>query len=97
MVWAATTLAFFGFLSLGEPTCNSQFSPEIHITSNDVQFFPQESNPDFMTVHIKTSTTDLFRTGHTITAGKSGVPLCPISAMKKYLLTRTTSSGPLFT
>ena len=67
MIWATMTLAFFGFLRLGELTCNSKFSPEIHITSDDVKFFPHMSNPDFTTAYIKTSKTDPFRTGHTIT------------------------------
>lgn len=61
MIWATMTLAFFGFLRLGELTCNSKFSPEIHITSDDVKFFPHMSNPDFTTAYIKTSKTDPFR------------------------------------
>ena len=32
MIWAAMTLAFFGFLRLGELTCNSKFNPDIHLT-----------------------------------------------------------------
>ena len=63
------TLAFFGFLRLGELTCNSKFSSEIHITSDNVRFFPHMSNPEFTTMYIKTSKTDPFRTGHTITIG----------------------------
>ena len=96
MVWAAMTLAFFGFLRLGELTCNSKFSPEIHLAPRDVRFFPHQGNPDFMTLGIKASKTDPFRSGHTITIGKTGLPLCPISAMQKYLQARDTSSGPLF-
>ena len=30
MVWAAITLAFFGFLRIGELTCDSHFNPERH-------------------------------------------------------------------
>ena len=30
MIWAAMTLAFFGFLRLGELTCNSKFNKDIH-------------------------------------------------------------------
>jgi len=96
MVWAAMTLAFFGFLRLGELTCNSKFSPEIHLASGDVRFFPHQGNPDFMKLSIKASKTDPFRSGHTITIGKTGLPLCPILAMQKYLQARDTSSGPLF-
>ena len=31
MVWAAMTLAFFGFLRIGELTCNSIFEPKRHL------------------------------------------------------------------
>ena len=69
MIWATVNLAFFGFLRLGGLTCNSKFSPEIHITSDDVRFFPHMSNPDFTTLYIQTSKTGRFRNGHTITIG----------------------------
>ena len=36
MLWAAMTLAFFGFLRLGELTCNSKFNPDIHLTTDNV-------------------------------------------------------------
>ena len=84
MVWAAITLAFFGFLRLGELTCNSKFSPEIHLAPRDVRFFPHQGNPDYMTLGIEASKTGPFRSGHTITIGKTGLPLCPISAMFIY-------------
>jgi hypothetical protein len=32
MIWAAMTLAFFGFLRLGELTCNSKFNKDVHLT-----------------------------------------------------------------
>ena len=92
----ASAIVLFGFLRLGELTCNSKFSPEIHLAPRDVRFFPHQGNPDFMTLGIKASKTDPFRSGHTITIGKTGLPLCPISAMQKYLQARDTSSGPLF-
>ena len=96
MVWAAMTLAFFGFLRLGELTCNSKFSPEIHLAPRDVRFFPHQGNPDYMKLGIEASKTDPFRFGDTITIGKTGLPLCPIWAMQKYLQVRDTSPGPLF-
>ena len=36
MIWAAMTLAFFGFLRLGELTCNSKFNPDIHLTRDSI-------------------------------------------------------------
>ena len=36
MLWAAMTLAFFGFLRLGELTCNSTFDPKHHLMNRDI-------------------------------------------------------------
>ena len=97
MSWAAMTLAFFGFLRLGELTCNSKFNPEAHLKPDDVVFSSDQQLINAMFVKIKESKTDPFRTGHTITTGSSNTPLCPVLAMKKYLALRTTpSAGPLF-
>lgn len=40
MLWAAMTLAFFGFLRLGELTCNKKYSPDIHLSPDDINFGP---------------------------------------------------------
>ena len=87
MLWAAMTLAFFGFLRLGELTCNFKFNSETHLTVEDVSF-PPSSNADShesMSVLIKESKTDPFRVGQTITVGAcKSSPLCPVLAMKRY-------------
>ena len=43
MVWAAMTLAFFGFLRIGELTCDSHFHSERHLTLSDLVFMPKSS------------------------------------------------------
>jgi len=96
MIWAAMTLAFFGFLRLGELTCNKTFSPEIHISPDDITFLPSWASPKYMSVRIKISKTDPFRIGHTINIGITNRPVCPVMAMKTYLLARSTTPGPLF-
>ena len=98
MLWAAMTLAFFGFLRLGELTCNSKFNPDIHLTADNVSFSFNQSmhKPISMTILIKESKTDLFRVGQTITIGASSSTLCPVLAMKQYLSRRKLLSGPLF-
>ena len=85
MLWAAMTLAFFGFLRLGELTCNVKYSKDVHLSSENVTFFPNQSAPQHIFVFIKTSKTDPFRTGQSITIGKTDLPVCPVVAMKKYL------------
>ena len=98
MVWAAMTLAFFGFLRIGELTCDSHFNPERHLTISDLVFMPK-SSPKYMLVRIKVSKTDPFRKGQTIVIGRANSILCPISAMVAYLESRPPfpNPGPLFT
>ena len=97
MLWAAMTLAFFGFLLLGELTCNSTFDPKHLLMNSDITFMPR-SSPKYMLVQLKVSKTDPFRQGQAIVIGKTNSPLCPISAMVAYLNSRPSSldSGPLF-
>lgn len=96
MIWAAMTLAFFGFMRLGELTCNSKYSFEIHLSPSDVRFLPTLSHPDYMSIQVKISKCDPFRVGHTILIGKTNQPICPVKAMKMYLRARTNTPGPLF-
>ena len=84
MIWAAMTLAFFGFMHLGELTCNSKFSFETHLSPSDVRFLPSLSQPDYMSIQVKISKTDPFRFGHTILIGKTNQLICPVKAMKMY-------------
>ena len=88
MIWAAMTLAFFGFLRLGELTCNSKFNPTIHLTKDGIAFSSGVGTPErkakisCMTVYLKGFKTDPFRVGHTVTVGATDCPLCPVSARK---------------
>ena len=97
MLWAAFTLAFFGFLRSSEFTCNGLFDPSVHLTSNDITLVPNSHSPNLMLVHIKQSKTDPFQQDHTITIAKSSSPICSVMAMKVYLLqAQPPSSQPLF-
>ena len=97
MVWAAMTLAFFGFLRISELTCNSIFDPKLHLMVTDLTFMPH-SSPKYMLVRLKVSKTDPFRKGQTIVIGRTNSNLCPIFAMQAYLASRTPfpTTGPLF-
>lgn len=96
MIWAAMTLAFFGFMRLGELTCNSQFSSDAHLTPLDIIFHPSQSNPSHILVKVKVSKTDPFRMGHTLLIGQTNQSICLVNAMKLYLTRRGTAPGPLF-
>ena len=96
MLWAAMTLAFFGFPRLGKLTCNSTFDPKHHLMNRDITFMPR-SSLKYTLVCLKVSKTDPFSQGQTIAILKTNSHLCPISAMVAYLNSRTSSldSGPL--
>ena len=55
MIWAAMTLAFFGFLRLGEMSCNSPYSCTLHLSPGDVTFSPSFQNPEHISARIKIS------------------------------------------
>ena len=95
MVWAAMTLAFFGFLRIGELTCDSHFNPERRLAFSDLVFMPK-SSPKYMLAQFKVSKTDPFRKGQTIVIGKANSHLCPLSAMLAYLESHTPfpTTGP---
>ena len=98
MLWAAFTLAFFGFLRASEFTCNGPFNPEVHLTSQDMTFHPDMQSPSLMRVKIKQSKTDPFRQGCTLTIAKSTSPICSVMAMKDFILqTQPPANRPLFT
>ena len=85
MIWAAMTLAFFGFMRLGELTCNSKFSFETHLSPSDVRFLPSLRQPDYMSIQVKISKTDPFRIGHTILIWKTNQPIRPSESYEDVL------------
>ena len=99
MLWAATTLAFFGFLRVGKFTspADTSFDKDVHLSLSDVSV-DCSSAPKMLFVRLKQSKTDQLRQGVTIVLGRSEqFPLCPLSAMLSYLVVRGRSTGPLFT
>ena len=98
MLWAATCLAFFGFLRMGEFTCpaGDSFDKDVHLSLADLSI-DQSSAPSMLFVHLKQSKTDQLRRGVTIVLGKSEqLPLCPLTSMLSYLVVRGNVAGPLF-
>jgi len=99
MLWAAFTLAFYGFLRASEFTCNSSsFDPTVHLCLRDITFIRNIESPNHMLVSIKQSKTDPFRKGCTLTIARSTTSTCSVMATRDYLLQcKSVATGPLFT
>ena len=54
------------------------------------------ATPTKLFITIKPSKTDPFREGVTITLGKTGLPLCPMTFILPYIARRGAHPGPLF-
>ena len=97
MLWAALTMAFLGFLRVSEFTCTGRFNPNIHIKPKDITFLPSKHNPMYMQIHLKVSKTDPFRSGVTLSVGRTGSHICPLTAMTRYIsILPLNLSGLLF-
>ena len=80
MLWAAFTLAFFGFLRVSEfvaPTCLS-FDPQRTLLGSDI------TSAADLVVFIKASKTDPFRRGCRIVIASSGSSVCAVQAYHTY-------------
>lgn len=96
-MWAISCTAYFGFLRLGELLTESadQFNPVTDLAWGDVAV---DSNrlPTMLRIHLKKSKTDQFGRGTDVIVGRTGLPLCPVTAMMDYLASRQDFPGPFF-
>ncbi len=97
MLWAASTLCFFGFFRAGEITAPSPKETDLAdcLTCSDLAV-DNKANPTILRVHLKQSKTDPFRRGIDVFVGKTGNLLCPVTAMMAYLARRGDGPGVLF-
>ena len=97
MMWAACTMAFFGFFGLGEITVPSEeaFDPSAHLTPSDIAIDDQD-NPTLVQVYLKVSKTDQGRKSISIFLGKTSNDLCPVAAISAFLAIWGSSAGPFF-
>jgi len=97
MLWAASCLAFFGFLRCSEFTTPSQdeFDETVHLCFKDISV-DSIQNPTVISIQLKQSKTDPFRRGVTLMLGITNQPVCPVKALLPYLSIRGSRPGPLF-
>ena len=83
MLWSAFTLAFFAFLRSSEFTSPSSthFNPCVHLSRSDISFTTDGS----LSLQLKSSKTDPFRKGCSITLAPSRRSVCAVRAMHRYL------------
>jgi len=72
LLWAAFTMAFYGFLRASEFATSSLKWQHVQRTGNAY------------TIFIEQSKTDLFHCGHSITIHASGTSTCPVKALQLY-------------
>ena len=103
MLWAAACLGFFGFLRCAEFTIpsdtsynSSQHLSIADISASSTKGISSASNVSTLAGKIKQSKTDPFGKGVTVYLQKTGKPLCPVTALMKYLQFRGPHNGPLF-
>ena len=93
MLWAACTLAFFGFLRSGE------FIPTRHypcpLAVDDFQV-DSITHPTLLAVTLCHSKTDPFGTGVTIYLGRAYDDICLVVAVIAYIVVPPPFQGPLF-
>jgi len=87
---ASFLLAFYGFLRVGEVSCKSG-GPDHTIKFHDFKIL-QES----IEFHIASSKNDQAGKGFTISIAKQPSNICPVKAMREYLMVRPPVQGPLF-
>ena len=95
MLTAAFTLAFHGFLRVGEFTMppTTRFNPRYHPSTSHVALHRK-----FFTLVIPRSKTDQFHRGHTIRLDQTTPSsICPVKHMKAYITPLPSTPRPLFT
>ena len=97
MLWAATSLCYFGFLRAGEITVPSEsaYDKGVHLNYGDVAVDSKVA-PKILRVSIKASKTDPFRKGIDVFVGRTGNELCPVAAVLSFMVKRGNKEGLLF-
>ena len=82
MLQAAFTLAFTGFLRIGELTAPSskQFDPRYHSTISSIEWHKKHFN-----FHLPRTKTDQLQLGQTVFIPKSSNQFCPYASMSSYI------------
>lgn len=97
VLWAVACTAFFGFFRLGEllPESAGSFNSATSLAWGDVAL-DNCTAPRMVQIHLKRSKCDQFGAGSDVVVGITGMVLCPVTAMVRYIEARGTQPGPFF-
>ena len=97
MLWAATSLCFFGFFRSGEITIPSigAFDPRVHLSWGDIAV-DDNAHPTALRISLKRSKCDQFGKGVQVYVGQTKNEICPVAAVLAYMAIRGSSEGPFF-
>ena len=97
LVWAICSLAFFGFFRLGELLVEAadQYRQTSSLAWGDV-VVDSITSPSMIKVHLKRSKCDQFGRGVDVIVGRTGSPICPVTAVLEYVRVRQDEPGPFF-
>ena len=97
MLWAAFTMAFFGFMRSGELCAQKVSGYDMAVTLSPLDVSVDNVyDPQSLKIKLKSSKTDPFREGCEIHLGRTHDDLCPVSAALSWMTIRGNSPGPLF-
>ena len=94
LIWAASTLCFFGFMRVGELTAlsASNYDPGVHSCMSDIAV-DNLCSPSILNISITQSKTEPFRKGVCLAIGQTGTPLCPVAQIHTVFLRLHESRG----
>ena len=97
VLWAVSATAFFGFFRVGELLLDSptHFTPATKLAWGDVSV-DSHTDPKMIQFHLKVSKCDQMGAGSDIVVGRVDSPLCPVTAILRYIETRGDRPGPFF-
>ena len=97
MLWAASTLCFFGFFRAGEITVptHDAYDSRRHLSWGDIAI-DNVADPQVLQIHLRVSKTDQLGRGVDVYVGKTGCTLCPVAAVLAYMVLRGADQGQFF-
>ena len=98
MVWAAFTLAFFGFLRCSEFTYQgvNKYCSRFDLGTESGSFVPSLASPQHMVITLLLSKADPFRADQSLLIARADSSLCAVTAMQHYYQFVAPPPGPLF-